>query len=81
MVLAGKKISLSDVKIPVYSLAAKEDHIAPARSVFLGCQFFGGDVTFVLSGSGHIAGVVNPPAKHKYHTGRTDLLKDRSTTG
>lgn len=66
MVLAGKKISLSDVKIPVYSLAAKEDHIAPARSVFLGCQFFGGDVTFVLSGSGHIAGVVNPPAKHKY---------------
>ncbi|MBB4142271.1 PHA/PHB synthase family protein [Rhizobium rhizoryzae] len=66
MVLGGKKITLGDVKIPVYSLAAKEDHIAPARSVFLGCQFFGGDVTFVLSGSGHIAGVVNPPAKHKY---------------
>ncbi|MGE6740187.1 PHA/PHB synthase family protein [Allorhizobium pseudoryzae] len=59
-------VSLKDVKIPVYSLAAKEDHIAPARSVFRGCQFYGGDVTFVLSGSGHIAGVVNPPDKHKY---------------
>ncbi|MFD1745109.1 PHA/PHB synthase family protein [Rhizobium helianthi] len=66
MVLAGQKLSLADVKIPVYSLAAKEDHIAPARSVFLGCQSFGGDVTYVLSGSGHIAGVVNPPAKKKY---------------
>ncbi|MDO1583858.1 PHA/PHB synthase family protein [Rhizobium oryzicola] len=66
MVLFGKKISLSDVKIPVYSLATKEDHIAPARSVFLGCQFFGGPVEFVLSGSGHIAGVVNPPDKMKY---------------
>lgn len=66
MVLNGKTISLQDVKIPVYSLAAKEDHIAPARSVFLGCQYFGGDVTYVLSGSGHIAGVVNPPAKKKY---------------
>lgn len=66
MVLNGEKISLRDVTIPVYSLAAKEDHIAPARSVFLGCQYFGGDVTYVLSGSGHIAGVVNPPAKKKY---------------
>jgi polyhydroxyalkanoate synthase len=66
MTLFGKPISLADVKIPIYSLATKEDHIAPARSVFRGCQFYGGDVTFVLSGSGHIAGVVNPPDKHKY---------------
>lgn len=66
MTLFGKTVSLKDVKIPVYSLAAKEDHIAPARSVFLGCQMFGSDVTFVLSGSGHIAGVVNPPDKNKY---------------
>ena len=64
--LFGKTISLNDVKIPIYSLAAKEDHIAPARSVFLGCQKFGTDATFVLSGSGHIAGVVNPPDKNKY---------------
>jgi polyhydroxyalkanoate synthase subunit PhaC len=54
------------VKQPVYNLATREDHIAPAKSVFLGSKFFGGPVRFVLSGSGHIAGVVNPPSKHKY---------------
>ena len=66
MKLGGRKISLKDIKIPVYNLATKEDHIAPARSVFVGCRFFGGDVTYVMSGSGHIAGVVNPPDKKKY---------------
>ncbi|MBX3581017.1 MAG: class I poly(R)-hydroxyalkanoic acid synthase [Rhizobiaceae bacterium] len=66
MKLAGKTLSLSDVKIPVYNLATKEDHIAPARSVFLGSRFFGGDVEYVLTGSGHIAGVVNPPKSGKY---------------
>ena len=66
MVLAGKTLSLSDVTIPVYNLAAREDHIAPARSVFLGCRFFGGPVEYVMAGSGHIAGVVNPPAAKKY---------------
>ncbi|MBX3597157.1 MAG: class I poly(R)-hydroxyalkanoic acid synthase [Rhizobiaceae bacterium] len=71
MKLAGRNISLSDIKIPVYNLATKEDHIAPARSVFVGCGFFGGKVEFVLSGSGHIAGVVNPPSlgKYQYWTG------------
>jgi polyhydroxyalkanoate synthase subunit PhaC len=66
MVLAGKKIALKDVKIPIYNLATKEDHIAPAKSVFVGSQFFGGKVTYVMAGSGHIAGVVNPPDKMKY---------------
>ena len=66
MELAGHKLSLADIKIPVYNLATKEDHIAPARSVFVGCQYFGGDVDFVMAGSGHIAGVVNPPALKKY---------------
>jgi polyhydroxyalkanoate synthase len=66
MVLAGRRVSLGDVKIPIYNLATKEDHIAPAKSVFLGSSSFGGKVTFVLSGSGHIAGVVNPPARSKY---------------
>ncbi|MCX7304765.1 MAG: class I poly(R)-hydroxyalkanoic acid synthase [Hyphomicrobiales bacterium] len=66
MELAGRTLSLSDVTIPVYNLATKEDHIAPARSVFLGSRFFGGDVEFVLTGSGHIAGVVNPPHAGKY---------------
>ncbi|MFC3072696.1 PHA/PHB synthase family protein [Shinella pollutisoli] len=66
MQLAGKTLSLKDVKIPIYNLATKEDHIAPAKSVFVGSRFFGGKVTYVLSGSGHIAGVVNPPDKKKY---------------
>ncbi len=66
MVLDGKPISLGDIDIPIYNLATREDHIAPAKSVFLGCQYFGGDVEYVMAGSGHIAGVVNPPALKKY---------------
>ena len=64
--IAGTRLDVHKVKMPVYELATKEDHIAPARSVFAGAQLFGGDVEFVLSGSGHIAGVVNPPEKMKY---------------
>jgi polyhydroxyalkanoate synthase len=64
--LGGTRIDLGAVKIPIYNLATREDHIAPAKSVMLGCKFFGGDVKFVTSGSGHIAGVVNPPNKNKY---------------
>ncbi|MER8923439.1 class I poly(R)-hydroxyalkanoic acid synthase [Mesorhizobium sp. M0802] len=66
MELAGRTLSLADVTIPVYNLASKEDHIAPALSVFHGSQYFGGEVEFVMAGSGHIAGVVNPPAAKKY---------------
>lgn len=67
MELAGRVVSLKDITIPVYNLASKEDHIAPALSVFLGSKYFGGDVDYVMAGSGHIAGVVNPPAAQKYH--------------
>ena len=66
MELASHTVSLSDITIPIYNLATREDHIAPARSVFLGSQYFGGDVEYVMAGSGHIAGVVNPPAANKY---------------
>lgn len=66
MELAGRTVSLKDVTIPVYNLAAKEDHIAPARSVFVGCRYFGGPVEYVMAGSGHIAGVINPPSLNKY---------------
>ncbi|MCH9806455.1 MAG: class I poly(R)-hydroxyalkanoic acid synthase [Alphaproteobacteria bacterium] len=64
--VSGEKLCLSDIKIPVFNLAAKEDHIAPAQSVFIGAQLFGGPVELVVAGSGHIAGVINPPAKVKY---------------
>jgi polyhydroxyalkanoate synthase len=63
---AGQKLDLKNVKIPVYHLATKEDHIAPARSVYTGAAYFGGPVKYVLAGSGHIAGVVNPANKPKY---------------
>jgi polyhydroxyalkanoate synthase len=66
MTIEGRRIDLSKVTIPVYELAAREDHIAPARSVFTGAKTLGGPVRFVLAGSGHIAGVVNPPGKPKY---------------
>ncbi|HEX3858539.1 MAG TPA: class I poly(R)-hydroxyalkanoic acid synthase [Pseudolabrys sp.] len=64
--IAGVKLDLRKVKLPVYNLATREDHIAPAKSVLAGSTFFGGPVKFVLAGSGHIAGVVNPPGKAKY---------------
>jgi poly[(R)-3-hydroxyalkanoate] polymerase subunit PhaC len=66
MVIAGSPIDLKAVKVPIYNLATREDHIAPAKSVLFGSQYFGGKVRFVLAGSGHIAGVINPPAKQKY---------------
>lgn len=66
MELAGRQVHINDVTIPIYNLAAKEDHIAPALSVFEGSKLFGGEVTYVLGGSGHIAGVINPPDKNKY---------------
>jgi polyhydroxyalkanoate synthase len=66
MELAGTRLDLGRVTIPIFNLATREDHIAPARSVFEGSKLFGGPVTFVVAGSGHIAGVVNPPARSKY---------------
>ncbi len=64
--MGGVKLDLKAVTMPVYHLAAREDHIAPARSVYTGAAYFGGAVRYVLAGSGHIAGVVNPAAKPKY---------------
>ena len=66
MEVGGARIDLKKIKVPIYNLATVEDHIAPARSVFYGSTFFGGKVTFVLGGSGHIAGVINPPSRDKY---------------
>ena len=72
LVMDGRPVSLADVTIPIYNLATREDHIAPARSAFVGSALFGGPVEYVLAGSGHIAGVVNPPRSGKYQfwTGR-----------
>jgi len=66
LVFDNTLLDLSKIKVPIFNLATREDHIAPARSVLYGSQFFGGPVKYVLAGSGHIAGVVNPPAAGKY---------------
>ncbi len=70
--MGGFKLDLSKVSLPVYHLATREDHIAPPGSVFRSARLLGGPVRFVLAGSGHIAGVVNPPEKHKYMHWVTD---------
>lgn len=62
----GTAIDLRLIKTPAYIQAGKEDHIAPANSVWRLRDHLSGPVTFVLAGSGHIAGVVNPPAAQKY---------------
>lgn len=60
-------VTLGDINVPVYHVATKDDHIAPAASVYLGAKMMeNADVRFILSGSGHIAGVVNPPVAEKY---------------
>jgi polyhydroxyalkanoate synthase subunit PhaC len=78
MVFDNTLLDLSKVTVPVYNLATREDHIAPADSVLYGSQFFGGAVRYVLSGSGHIAGVVNPPRSGKYQYWTNDTIKDIS---
>jgi polyhydroxyalkanoate synthase len=72
MEIGGERLNLKNIDIPIYELAAREDHIAPAKSVFVGARLFGGKVRFVLAGSGHIAGVVNPPGpklRYQHWTG------------
>jgi polyhydroxyalkanoate synthase subunit PhaC len=64
--LEGTPIDLSKVKAPAYFVSTAEDHIAPWQSTYLGSQALGGPVRFVLGGSGHIAGIVNPPSANKY---------------
>jgi polyhydroxyalkanoate synthase len=66
MRIDGRPIDLKKIKVPIYNLATREDHIAPAKSVLVGSKCFSGPVRFVLAGSGHIAGVINPPHKQKY---------------
>ena len=66
LTLDGVKFDLSKVKVPSYFVSAMEDHIAPWKTTYAGPQIFSGPSRFVLSGSGHIAGMINPPAAQKY---------------
>ena len=69
-------IDLAKVKVPLYFVSTLEDHIAPWKSTYAGAQLFNGKVRFVLGGSGHIAGIINPPAANKYGYWTNDKLAD-----
>ncbi|MFQ5618582.1 MAG: class I poly(R)-hydroxyalkanoic acid synthase [Rhodospirillales bacterium] len=64
--LAGVPIDLGKIKTPTYILSSRDDHIAPWKSTYAPTRLYSGPVRFVLSASGHIAGIVNPPAANKY---------------
>ncbi len=72
--LGGELLDLKKVKTPIYVQSSKEDHIAPAKSVYKGARLFGGKTSFTLAGSGHIAGVINAPAAVKYQHWTNDAL-------
>jgi polyhydroxyalkanoate synthase len=67
MELAGQRLDLEKVDQDLYFLSAEQDHIAPWRSSYVGALLPGGNVRFVLSNSGHIAGIVNPPSPKSIH--------------
>lgn len=64
--IAGIRLNVHEITAPAYFLSTEQDHIAPWQATFSGAQALAGEVEFVLGGSGHIAGVVNPPNAHKY---------------
>jgi polyhydroxyalkanoate synthase len=74
--LAGVPIDLTKIKTPSYFISTAEDHIAPWRTTYLGARLLSGPVKFVCGGSGHIAGIVNPPASRKYAYWTNDQLPE-----
>ncbi len=72
--VAGVPIDLTTVKTPTYIQSGRDDHIAPATSVYRMTQVFAGPIRFILAGSGHIAGVVNPPSAKKYQYWTAETL-------
>ncbi len=76
--LAGVPINLTRVRTPLYFASTLEDHIAPWRSTYAGARLFTAPVRFVLGGSGHIAGIVNPPAAGKYGYWTNPKLPDEA---
>jgi polyhydroxyalkanoate synthase subunit PhaC len=66
-VQCGEPVDLGSIGVPAFVYASKEDHIVPWRTAYASTQLLSGDNVFVLGASGHIAGVINPPAKNKRH--------------
>lgn len=65
LTVAGQKVDLGKIDAPAYFFAAQEDHIVPWRTSYLGRPLLGGETTFVLGASGHIAGTINPVSKNR----------------
>ncbi len=76
IVLKGVPIDLSAITTPAYFLTTEEDHIVLWKGSYHGCRIHSGPVRFVLAGSGHVAGVINPPEKNKYGFRFSDVLPD-----
>ena len=76
LTMCGEQIDLSRVAMPSYVFATREDHIVPWRSAYKTVELLGGDVTFVLGASGHIAGVINPASKNRRNYWTNELLTD-----
>ena len=72
--LNGVPIDLREIKVPCYWVSTREDHIAPWKSTYAATQIYGGAKRFVLAGSGHIAGIINPPVANKYGYWLNDQL-------
>jgi polyhydroxyalkanoate synthase len=72
--LCGVPIDLRRIRLPIYMLSTREDHIAPWAATYAATQLYRGDTRFVLAGSGHIAGVINPPGQQKYGYWTNDRL-------
>jgi polyhydroxyalkanoate synthase len=65
LTVLGQKVDLGKIDVPVYFFAAREDHIVPWTTSYLGRALLGGETTFVLGASGHIAGTINPAVKNR----------------
>ena len=73
--IGNVKIDISDIESPVFVIATKEDHISPAKTCYITTDLVSGEVEFILSESGHVMGVINPPAKNKYGFYTADKLE------
>jgi polyhydroxyalkanoate synthase len=78
LTMAGESIDLSRIAVPAYIVASRDDHIVPWRSAYRTTRLLGGDMTFVLAASGHIAGIINPPIQNRRNYWTNPLVAERS---
>lgn len=76
--LDGTPIDLRKIKVPTYFISTHDDHITPWKSTYQGAKLMSGPIKFVLGGSGHIAGIINPPAKNKYGYWSNDTIEEEA---